>query len=263
MPLKICISGLTAVGKTTIAQALARRYNAQYISASSLLLKLAQEHDRALGTAENINHFWLQEKGKDLFTERERNFALDREIDQGMLSLVEASKNLILDSLTLPYRIAEENNAFCILLCATLKQRTDRAWLSSPTMPKYLLRKGIKEKDVRTRKILQALWGIDIFRPRLAKYDLIISDGGLGKLFNHRPSANEEITIKLEIFSALLDIYVHLVEPEHIKHTMEELVEKCRQVYQRCEPIIKVFPHGFLSAENLMGITWRLRRRGL
>jgi len=146
MYIKICISGLTAVGKTTFARSLIERYDATYISASEILLVYAQTEQKVTILPEDRDHFWLREKGRNLFLQRRKNPDLDKQIDEVMLTHLFTTTNAVIDSLTVPSLAPQESSAFFILLQATLHQRTQRAWLSSPTMTKKSSGREFKKK---------------------------------------------------------------------------------------------------------------------
>ena len=81
----VCISGLTASGKSTVARMLAERYNLNYYSGGGMLKEVAVE----MGYSPSGEDWWGTEDGKRFLKERLRNFEYDRIVDQKLLKKAE------------------------------------------------------------------------------------------------------------------------------------------------------------------------------
>lgn len=207
--MKICVSGLTAVGKTFMAKKIAQTYNVKYISASVLLL----DGGLLLGyysfkPKERKHHFWLTPHA-DLFNlERLQDHKLDKMIDCLLLDYLDRESGLIADTLTAPFLMPRQNNAFNILILASLEVRTRRAWLSSPTLSMPELMKGVSTKDKKASEILKAVWGIDIMSDELSQfYDLVLENSDLDDPNDITRTGNVSKAITLEAIRACVDLY--------------------------------------------------------
>ncbi|MCR4322917.1 MAG: cytidylate kinase family protein [Candidatus Azambacteria bacterium] len=207
--MKICVSGLTAVGKTFIAKKIAQAYNIKYISASVLLLDgglLLGYH--SFKPNERRDHFWLTPHA-DLFNlERLQDHKLDKRIDCLLLNYLDREPGLIADTLTAPFLMPRQNNAFNILILASLEVRAKRAWLSSPTLSIPELMKGVSTKDKKASEILKAAWGIDITSDELSQfYDLVLENSDLDDQNDIAKTGNVSKVITLEAIRACVDMY--------------------------------------------------------
>src|SRR5882762_5237287 len=114
---KVCISGLTASGKTTLARSLALHFEAQYISTSDLLL----EHGRSLGfVPENpdLRQWWISQQAQRFNEYRLNHPRLDWEVDREIAKRVEeAKKPIIVDSRVYP-KLRKNKEVFCVYLTA-------------------------------------------------------------------------------------------------------------------------------------------------
>ncbi|PIT98271.1 MAG: hypothetical protein COT71_01595 [Candidatus Andersenbacteria bacterium CG10_big_fil_rev_8_21_14_0_10_54_11] len=261
MYFKVCISGLTAVGKTSLAQEIVRRYKAEYLSAPEVLLQIAKMRLDVGEDAGKAPHFWLSEEGKAFFKQREKSSELDKEVDNGLLDAVEKPHRSVIDSLSVPLLLPAKNQAFSVLLQANLTQRTERAWLSSPTMSRRNLRNEVQTKDRKTKDILQSLWGFDITKPSLDRYDLVIWDARLAEMVRAKSygKQQQEIKTKLQILFSFLDIYDQMVQPTVSRKKLGALTAQCRKVYAQYHPIIRKYPRQFLSLPELDQLDWEKR----
>ena len=96
--LGIVIAGLPAVGKTTIAQELAKEFNFNLYNGGDILKMLANEK----GYATLGNDWWDTGEAKKFMSERRSNPLFDKEVDQKLVELVK-SGNVIITSYTLPW----------------------------------------------------------------------------------------------------------------------------------------------------------------
>ena len=94
----IIISGLPAVGKTTVAEAIAKHLAIKHYSGGDILKEMAKEH----GYSVSGNDWWDKDHGMKFLHERMNNYALDKELDEYLLSIAEKG-NAIITSYTLPW----------------------------------------------------------------------------------------------------------------------------------------------------------------
>jgi cytidylate kinase len=97
--LSIVISGWPAVGKTTIAENLARDFNLKLWNGGDILKMMAYER----GYSSSLNHdWWDTEEAARFMNERNNNPNFDREVDNRLIDLVNEG-NVVITSYTLPW----------------------------------------------------------------------------------------------------------------------------------------------------------------
>lgn len=163
---KVCISGLTASGKTTLARSLARHLGAQYISTSNLLLL----HGQALGFVPEKPdpQWWISQQAQRFNEYRLNHPRLDWEIDREIAKQVEAADHpVVVDSRVYP-KLRKNKEVFCLYLTAPGPIRAMRASQNGGN-PAVLL-EAINRKDQMTSDILYKSWGIMTSSP--AYFDL-------------------------------------------------------------------------------------------
>lgn len=94
----IIISGLPAVGKTTIAKAIAQRFNLKQYSGGDVLKEMAI----AKGYATSGNDWWDTEHGIRFLSERSSNPEFDKQVDNRLLQ-VAGQGGAVITSYTLPW----------------------------------------------------------------------------------------------------------------------------------------------------------------
>jgi len=199
---KVCISGLTASGKTTLARSLALHFEAQYISTSDLLL----EHGRSLGfVPENpdLRQWWISQQAQRFNEYRLNHPRLDWEVDREIAKRVEeAKKPIIVDSRVYP-KLRKNKEVFCVYLTAPSPIRAMRAPQNGgdPT----LLLKAIDCKDQATSDILHKAWGLAMGAPEYFDlFDLVLDDSQF-----ESPGVDRQY-VKDCTFKAVLDgVYNH------------------------------------------------------
>ena len=97
--ISIVISGWPAVGKTTIAENLAKDFNLKLWNGGDILKMMAYER----GYSSSLNHdWWDTEEAAKFMKERNDNPNFDREVDNRLIELVKEG-NVVITSYTLPW----------------------------------------------------------------------------------------------------------------------------------------------------------------
>lgn len=97
--LSIVISGWPAVGKTTIAENLAKDFNLKLWNGGDILKMMAYER----GYSSSLNHdWWDTEEAARFMNERNNNPNFDKEVDNRLIELVNEG-NVVITSYTLPW----------------------------------------------------------------------------------------------------------------------------------------------------------------
>lgn len=163
--LGIVIAGLPAVGKTTIAQELAKEFNINLYNGGDILKMLANE----MGYATLGNDWWDTREAKKFMSERRSNPLFDKEVDQKLVELVK-SGNVIITSYTLPW-LAPQSLKFWLKgsLSNRAKRMANRDNIAVDTAVEI-----IQERDIENTGIYRKLYGFE-FGSDLSVFDFILN----------------------------------------------------------------------------------------
>ena len=79
----IIISGPPAIGKTTIAKALAKEFSLSYVSGGDVLKELAKEE----GFETSGDDWWDKPQGMKFLNQRQENSEFDKKVDEKLKEL--------------------------------------------------------------------------------------------------------------------------------------------------------------------------------
>ena len=97
--ISVVISGWPAVGKTTIAENIAKDFDLKLWNGGDILKMMAYER----GYSSSLNHdWWDTEEAIDFMKERNNDPNFDREVDNRLIGLVNGG-NVVVTSYTLPW----------------------------------------------------------------------------------------------------------------------------------------------------------------
>jgi CMP/dCMP kinase len=159
----ICISGLTAAGKSTHTHLLAGEFGLTYVSGSQILLNMAGK------SPIQAKDFWVTPEARRLK-------AADGyvHIDSELLRIESIGEGYVFDTSTLPWR--HKRPALCIWLESDLESRVMKSIVShrgrGHLKPEEYFEK-ITEKDNDTIRLCRQLYGIEIGTD-LSPFDLIL-----------------------------------------------------------------------------------------
>jgi cytidylate kinase len=166
----VCISGLTAAGKTTHGHLLAGEFGLTYVSGSQIQLNF-------MGVSPiQTKDFWITEDAKPLWNKD----AFSR-IDAELLRIESFSDGCIFDTSTMPWR--HRRPALSIWLGSSLESRVLKSIISHRGRSRFELDDYptlIAEKDASTQQIYKDLYGIRIGED-FSCFDLILDIGSLIK----------------------------------------------------------------------------------
>lgn len=164
----VCISGLTASGKTTHSHLLAGEFGLTYVSGSQIQLNF-------MGVSPiQSKDFWMTEKAKAFWEGNQ----FER-IDSELLRLESISEGYIFDTSTMPWR--HKKPALCIWLESTLDSRVVKSVVSHRGRSQFDLEnyhERIAEKDKATISLYRDLYSIEIGND-LSCFDLILDISSL------------------------------------------------------------------------------------
>jgi cytidylate kinase len=164
----VCISGLTAAGKTTHAHLLAGEFGLIHISGSQIHLNL-------MGLSPvQPRDFWISSAARDRWNRDE--FQL---IDADLLRLEAAGDGYVFDTSTMPWR--HKRPALCVWLESSIESRVIKSIVShrgtTKCAPEEYFDK-IATKDKATIELYRDLYGIEIGKD-FACFDVILDIGSL------------------------------------------------------------------------------------
>ena len=164
----VCISGLTASGKSTHSHLLAGEFGLTYVSGSQILL------NRAGKSPIQPKDFWVTPEARRL--KAAENYVC---IDTELLHIESIGEGYVFDTYTQPWR--HQRPALCIWLESDLNSRVLKSIVShrgrGHLEPEEYFDK-ITEKDNDTIRLCRDLYDIDIGTD-LSPFDLILDISGL------------------------------------------------------------------------------------
>ena len=164
----VCISGLTASGKTTHSHLLAGEFGLTYVSGSQIQLNF-------MGVSPiQKKDFWITPAAKVFWNEQQ----FDR-IDSELLRIESISDGCIFDTNTMPWR--HKRPALCIWLESTLESRVLKSIISHRGRSQYPddeYPERIADKDASTITLYRNLYGIEVGSD-LSCFDLVIDISSL------------------------------------------------------------------------------------
>jgi len=160
----ICLAGLTACGKSTVAKRLAEKYGLRYLSGGSALKELAVE----IGYGAEEKGWWETSEGMKFLEHRLRDPSFDQKIDEQLLHWVRHG-NVVLDSWTMPWL---SKTGFKIWLEASPKTRAQRL-AKRDNITVQEAEKFVAEKDRKTKQIYERLYGFKLGED-FSPFDLIL-----------------------------------------------------------------------------------------
>jgi cytidylate kinase len=160
----ICLAGLTACGKSTAARRLAEKYRLTYVSGGTALKELALK----LGYKAKSKGWWETPEGMRFLEQRLRDPKFDKQIDAQLLERAEHG-DVVLDSWTMPWLTKK---GFKIWLEVSPAERAKRLAHRDGLSLKEA-EQVIKEKDGKTRRIYERLYGFKLGED-YSPFDLIL-----------------------------------------------------------------------------------------
>ncbi|OYT67730.1 MAG: cytidylate kinase [Candidatus Wolframiiraptor sp. EX4484-121] len=151
----ICVSGLAATGKSTLARRLAESLNLRYISGGDGLKMLAVEKGYRPGGRE----WWETEEGMRFLEERLKNPEFDKLVDQKLIELAKAG-DVVIDSWVLPWLY---RGGFNIWLKAKVEVRAERMARRSGISVEEA-RRLLEKRDSESIELYRRLYGIEVGR---------------------------------------------------------------------------------------------------
>ena len=164
--MSIVISGWPAVGKTTIAENLAKHFNLKLWNGGDILKMMAYER----GYSSSLNHdWWDTEEAAKFMRERNNNPNFDREVDDRLIELVKEG-NVVITSYTLPW-ISDATINFW--LQGSVDNRSKRMSMRDK-IDINNAKKIVQRRDVENKLIYQKLYQFE-FGEKLDVFDFAMN----------------------------------------------------------------------------------------
>ena len=164
--MSIVISGWPAVGKTTIAENLAKDFNLKLWNGGDILKMMAYER----GYSSSLSHdWWDTEEAAKFMKERNNNPNFDREVDDRLIELVKEG-NVVITSYTLPWIADATIN---IWLQGSVDNRSKRMSMRDK-IDINIAKKIVERRDVENKLIYQKLYQFE-FGEKLDVFDFAMN----------------------------------------------------------------------------------------
>ena len=165
----IIISGPPAIGKTTIAKALAKEFSLSYVSGGDVLKELAKEE----GFETSGDDWWDKSQGMKFLNQRQENSEFDKKVDEKLKDLF-LKGNIVITSYTLPWLISD---GIKIWLSGSIENSSKRmSSRDNTTLDEALV--IVKKRFEENKIIYKKLYGFN-FSDDLTVFDKIIETDGL------------------------------------------------------------------------------------
>ena len=163
--ISVVISGSSAVGKTTLAHALAKEFGFKLYNGGDILKEIARQE----GYVISGNDWWDSDEAIGFMKERKKNPVFDKQVDEKLINIAKKG-SVIITSHTLPW-LATESITFW--LSASQEKRSERMSQRDKITVTDALR-IVKMRDRENKKIYKKIYGSD-FGDTLEVFDFMIN----------------------------------------------------------------------------------------
>jgi CMP/dCMP kinase len=148
--ISVVISGSAAVGKTTLAHALAKEFGFKLYNGGDILKEIARQQ----GYSVTGNDWWDSNEAIGFMKERKKNSIYDRQVDEKLTNIAKKG-NVIITSHTLPWLTPEP---ITFWLSASPQKRSERMSKRDKISIKEALR-IVRMRDRENKKIYKKIYG--------------------------------------------------------------------------------------------------------
>lgn len=160
----IIVSGMPAVGKTTVSRIVAKELGVAVVGGGDVLKEMAVEEGYSPGGED----WWDTREGMKFLEERKRSPGFDKEVDQRLL--LKAKKGgIVITSYPLPWL---SKDGLKVWLSGSVESRA-RRMSRRDRMEEGKCREVLAVRDVENRKLYKKIYAID-FGEDLKPFDLIV-----------------------------------------------------------------------------------------
>jgi len=163
--ISVVISGSAAVGKTTLAHALAKEFGFKLYNGGDILKEIARQQ----GYSVTGNDWWDSNEAIGFMKARKKNSVYDRQVDEKLTNIAKKG-NVIITSHTLPWLTPEP---ITFWLSASPQKRSERMSKRDKISIKEALR-IVRMRDRENKKIYKRIYGAK-FGDGLEVFDFMIN----------------------------------------------------------------------------------------
>ena len=165
----IIISGPPAIGKTTIAKALAKEFDLIHLSGGDILKELAEE----IGFETKGDDWWDTQEGINFLSHRQKNSEFDKNVDDKLKKLF-SQGNVVITSYTLPWLV---KGGVKIWLAGS-KENSAQRMITRDNLSKNNALEIVQKRYNENKVIYKTLYGF-VFGEDLSVFDKIIETDDL------------------------------------------------------------------------------------
>ena len=182
----IIISGMPAVGKTTVSKLVAERLSLKVVGGGDVLKEMAVEEGYTLGGED----WWDTEEGMKFLRERKRSSSFDKEVDDRLLQKAKKG-DVVITSYTLPWL---SKQGIKVWLSGSVESRAERM-ARRDQIEVSKCREIVAVRDVENYMLYKKIYAIE-FGKDLSPFDLVVDTDSIDETkvtsvvleyVNHRP----------------------------------------------------------------------------
>ena len=160
----IILSGMPAVGKTTVANSLCKEFDIKYYSGGDMLKEIAKEEGFSISGLD----WWDNNDGMKFLSNRMQDSSFDKLVDQRLMDLLNQG-DVVITSYTLPWLTS---NGISIWLEASKENRSIRL-RSRDTVSLEESTEIVNKRDTKNQQIYEKLYSMKLGTD-LSVFDIII-----------------------------------------------------------------------------------------
>ena len=164
MKKSVIISGPPAIGKTTVAQGLAKEFGLTFLGGGDILKELAKEQGFQVGG----DDWWDTPEGMKFLNQRSENFEFDKKVDEKLKEIFLVG-GVVITSYTLPWLVED---GVKIWLAGSLENSAKRM-KHRDNMDEQKALEIVKTRYEENKKLYKKLYDFD-FGENLSVFDKII-----------------------------------------------------------------------------------------
>lgn len=161
----VIISGMPAVGKTTVAKVLARKFGLRYYCGGDALKEIAKDR----GYNPEGEDWWDTPNGMKFLNERKVDYGLDKDIDARLVGAVNGG-GVVITSYPLPW-LTEDG--LKIWLAASVEKRAERL-VTRDKVDLESAKRVIAQRDVENQRLYKDMYNVE-YGSDLSVFDFVIN----------------------------------------------------------------------------------------
>jgi len=165
----VIISGPPAIGKTTVAEGLAKEFNFRHLSGGDILKEMAEEE----GFSSKGDDWWDTQDGMNFLDKRKTNSEFDKKVDKKLQEHFHQG-NVVITSYTLPWLVKD---GIKLWLSGSFENSAKRM-KTRDNVSEFDAIKVVKKRFDENKKIYKSLYNFE-FGDDLSVFDKIINTDNL------------------------------------------------------------------------------------